>query len=296
MPVRLIDGQPVGALCVMDRVPGTVSDSQVAVLRELGETIQDIIRVARPIASVREKLLHELRRAATNSPFTLQWQPIRKTDSLDIYGHEALIRWTRASGVPALPSDFIPLAESSGLISKIDCAVLWVACAEIATWGNRRKVSINVSTRWFGLSRPMLPRLISKVLDRTGLSPDCLTIELTERLLINDAERALCEMRELKDLGVQLALDDFGVGYSSLSYLEAFPFDLVKLDKAFVAGLGRSTRSESVVKAVIQLGHELGIKLCAEGVETESQLAFLRDQHCDLVQGYLLGRPGQALL
>ncbi len=294
MPVRLLDGQPVGALFVTDKVPGAFSDSQVAVLRGLAETLQGIVRLARPAASARETLLQELRRAAAYSPFTLQWQPITRTDSLETYGHEALIRWTRANGVPTLPDDFIPLAESSGMISKIDRAVLWAACAEMAARRDHRRVSINVSTRWFGLPRPMLPRLISRILDKTGLSPDRLTIELTERVLMN-ADRALREMRELKELGIHLALDDFGTGYSSLSYLEAFPFDLVKMDKAFVAGLGTNARSETIVKAVIRLGHDLGMMLCAEGVETERQLAFLRDQRCDLVQGYLLGRPGQAL-
>ena len=292
MPVRLPDGQPAGALCVLDQVPGAVSETQIAMLREFAKTIEDVLRSNRPAKDDRQTLLQELRHAATDNAFTLQWQPISQAESLRVYGHEALIRWTRSSGVPAKPDDFIPLAERSGLISKIDRAVLWAACAETAARLDRRKVSVNVSARWFGLARPMLPRLVSQVLTRTGLAPDRLTIELTERVLVDNADRALRELRDLKALGVRLALDDFGTGYSSLSYLEAFPFDVVKLDKAFVRGLGSNKRSEAVVKAVIHLGHDLGMMLCAEGVETETQLAFLRDQDCDLVQGYLLGRPG----
>ena len=293
MPVRLPDGQPVGALCVLDQIPGAISDTELAALRAFATSIELILRQHRPAAGERESLLQELRRAAASGAFTLQWQPINRTDSLQVYGHEALVRWTRPNGVPANPDDFIPLAERSGLISKIDRAVMWTACAETSARQDHRRVSVNVSARWFGLARPMLPRLISKVLTRTGLSPDRLTIELTERVLVDNAGRALRELRDLKALGIRLALDDFGTGYSSLSYLEAFPFDIVKLDKAFVRGLGSNLRAEAVVKAVIRLGHDLGMMLCAEGVETERQLGFLRAQSCDLVQGYLLGRPGR---
>ncbi len=293
MPLRLPDGHAAGVLCALDQVPGTLSDFQIAILRELAETVEDIFAEQAPAAGERLTLLQELRRAASAGDFTLQWQPIARARDLQVHGHEALVRWTRPGGVPARPDDFIPLAERSGLIGRIDRAVLWAACTEMASLPDERRLSVNVSARWFGLARPRLPGLIAQVLASTGLSPDRLTIELTERVIVDNPDRALWELRDLKAIGVRLALDDFGTGYSSLSYLEAYPFDIVKLDKTFVRGLGANERSEAVVKAVIRLGHDLGMMLCAEGVETERQLEFLRIHDCDLVQGYLLGRPGR---
>ena len=291
MPIRWKNGQPVGALCVLDQVPGSMSEAQVEVLQKLGQFVEQIIQQPHPLVSERLSILSELRRATELDSFDIEWQPIRRVDTLQVSGYETLIRWTRSNGAIMPPDSFIPLAEGSGLIRKIDRAIINHACSKAALNGPCR-VSVNVSAGWFRTEKPTLSRFIAKTLAATGLPPDYLTLELTERVLVNDASLALRAMRDLKSLGVRLALDDFGIGYSSLSYLAAFPLDILKLDKAFVRGLGSNTMSETVARAILQLGHDLGMSVCAEGVETHQQLAFLREQNCDFVQGYLMGRPG----
>jgi EAL domain-containing protein (putative c-di-GMP-specific phosphodiesterase class I) len=191
---------------------------------------------------------------------------------------------------------FIPLAEASGLIERIDSFVMRAACVEATRWPEAHSISVNVSARWFQNKRPKLSKLVEQALSRSGLLPHRLVIELTERVLIVDPKVALEEMRTLQAMGVHVALDDFGTGYSSLGYIEAFPFGVVKLDKAFVRGLGNSRRAEAVGRAVIRLGHDLGMTIVAEGVENQHQLAFLRQEGCDFVQGYLIGRPGSSVL
>ena len=169
-----------------------------------------------------------------------------------------------------------------------------MACREAAEGKTPNRLSVNVSSRWFHPSRPSLTAAIASVLSRTGLSPERLTIELTERVLINDPDFAASKIAQLKSLGIRLALDDFGTGYSSLSYLKRYPFDVIKLDKGFVSELGTDARAEAVARAVIRLGKDLGMEICAEGVEEQGQLGFLREAGCDLVQGYLIGRPGRS--
>ena len=167
--------------------------------------------------------------------------------------------------------------------------MLRTACAEAASWTEPHKIAVNLSPVQLG--HVDLPRLVHQVLVETGLSPSRLELEITETAMITDMERTTHVLRQLKLLGVSIAMDDFGTGYSSLSTLRAFPFDKIKLDRSFMSELDGGPQSAAIIRAVLALGESLHIPVLAEGVETLEQLAFLRDQGCDEVQGYLLGRP-----
>jgi EAL domain-containing protein (putative c-di-GMP-specific phosphodiesterase class I) len=209
-----------------------------------------------------------------------------------IIGFEALVRWQHPVRGLIPPSDFIPLAEESGLIVPIGEWVLRTACREAASWQGGLQVAVNVSAVQF--RRGNLESLVRDILEETGLEAARLELELTEGVLIEDAAHARSVLEALKSLGVRISLDDFGTGYSSLSYLEAFPLDRIKIDRSFVAGIGRTERSLAIVRAVIGLAHGLNLPVLAEGVETEEQLAALVHEGCDEMQGYLLGRPQPA--
>ena len=167
--------------------------------------------------------------------------------------------------------------------------MLRTACAEAASWTEPHKIAVNLSPVQLG--HVDLPRLVHQVLVETGLAPSRLELEITETAMITDMERTTHVLRQLKLLGVSIAMDDFGTGYSSLSTLRAFPFDKIKLDRSFMSELDGGPQSAAIIRAVLALGESLHIPVLAEGVETLEQLAFLRDQGCDEVQGYLLGRP-----
>lgn len=200
-----------------------------------------------------------------------------------------LLRWIQPDGTFISPAVFIPLAEENGLILPIGEWVLRTACAEAASWTEPHKIAVNLSPVQLG--HVDLPRLVHQVLVETGLSPSRLELEITETAMITDMERTTHVLRQLKLLGVSIAMDDFGTGYSSLSTLRAFPFDKIKLDRSFMSELDGGPQSAAIIRAVLALGESLHIPVLAEGVETLEQLSFLRDQGCDEVQGYLLGRP-----
>ena len=187
------------------------------------------------------------------------------------------------------PGDFIPLAEESGLIVEMGEWILREACREAASWPLPLQIAVNLSPAQF--MHGDVVGLVHSILLETGLAPGRLELEITEGVLIEDFDRGLALLRRLKALGVRISMDDFGSGYSSLSYLQAFPFDKIKIDRAFVINLGRNPQSASIVRAVIGLGHGLEMSIVAEGVETQEQLAFLADAGCDAVQGYFLGKP-----
>ncbi|TLU71905.1 sensor domain-containing phosphodiesterase [Lichenicoccus roseus] len=292
MPLRLPDGQPVGALSVLDHVPGSMSTNEIQTLRAMALQVEDIIRRHRVSSGQRRELLSELRKDMRAGGLFLHWQPIAVAPTLRIVGHEALVRWTRRDGSVLMPDSFIPAAAGSALITDIDRYVLTAACAEVAQANDCGSIAVNISGRWFGAGSRRIAGEVEEVCARTGLDPRRLTIELTEDVPIRDPHRALGELRELKTLGVKLALDDFGTAYSSLNYVEKFPFDVIKLDRAFVRAVGISSRAEVVIQSVVRLAHQLGMMTCAEGVETESQLTFLQSEGADLVQGYFVGRPG----
>jgi diguanylate cyclase (GGDEF)-like protein/PAS domain S-box-containing protein len=240
------------------------------------------------------RVLHQdLSLAIKNGELSLYYQPqavARHTKaSSEVIGFEALARWLHPVRGFVPPSDFIPLAEESGLIVEMGEWILRQACREAASWPLPLQIAVNLSPAQF--MHGDVVGLVHSILLETGLAPDRLELEITEGVLIEDFDRGLALLRRLKSLGVRVSMDDFGSGYSSLSYLQAFPFDKIKIDRAFVMNLGRNPQSASIVRAVIGLGHGLGMSIVAEGVETQEQLAFLADEDCDAVQGYFIGKP-----
>jgi diguanylate cyclase (GGDEF)-like protein/PAS domain S-box-containing protein len=240
------------------------------------------------------RVLHQdLSVAIRNGELSLYFQPQATSgatvEDSEIIGFEALARWLHPVRGFVPPSEFIPLAEESGLIVAMGEWILREACREAASWPKPLQIAVNLSPAQF--VHGDLVSLVHSILLETGLSPGRLELEITEGVLIEDFDRGLALLRRLKALGVRISMDDFGSGYSSLSYLQAFPFDKIKVDRAFVINLGRNPQSAAIISAVIDLGHGLGMSLVAEGVETLEQLAFLADEGCDAVQGYLIGKP-----
>ena len=240
------------------------------------------------------RVLHQdLSVAIKNGELSLYYQPqamARQTVAAsEVIGFEALARWLHPVRGFVPPSDFIPLAEESGLIVSMGEWILREACREAASWSKPLQVAVNLSPAQF--MHGDVVNLVHSILLETGLSPGRLELEITEGVLIEDFDRGLALLRRLKALGVRISMDDFGSGYSSLSYLQAFPFDKIKIDRAFVMNLGRNPQSAAIVRAVIGLGHGLEMSIVAEGVETQEQLGFLAEEGCDAVQGYFLGKP-----
>jgi diguanylate cyclase (GGDEF)-like protein/PAS domain S-box-containing protein len=240
------------------------------------------------------RVLHQdLSLAIKNGELSLYYQPqamARQTVAAsEVVGFEALARWLHPVRGFVPPSDFIPLAEESGLIVEMGEWILREACREAASWPMPLQIAVNLSPAQF--MHGDVVGLVHAILLETGLAPGRLELEITEGVLIEDFERGLALLRRLKALGVRVSMDDFGSGYSSLSYLQAFPFDKIKIDRAFVMNLGRNPQSAAIVRAVIGLGHGLEMSIVAEGVETQEQLTFLADEGCDAVQGYFLGKP-----
>jgi diguanylate cyclase (GGDEF)-like protein/PAS domain S-box-containing protein len=240
------------------------------------------------------RVLHQdLSVAIKNGELSLYYQPqamSRETVAAsEVIGFEALARWLHPLRGFVPPSDFIPLAEESGLIVEMGEWILREACREAASWPMPLQIAVNLSPAQF--MHGDVVSLVHSILLETGLSPGRLELEITEGVLIEDFDRGLALLRRLKALGVRISMDDFGSGYSSLSYLQAFPFDKIKIDRAFVINLGRNPQSAAIIRAVIGLGHGLEMSIVAEGVETQEQLSFLAAEGCDAVQGYFLGKP-----
>ncbi|HTR16164.1 MAG TPA: EAL domain-containing protein [Acetobacteraceae bacterium] len=234
-------------------------------------------------------LEQDLRHAIARNELSLAYQPIFDCAGGAIEGFEALLRWTHPERGPVSPAVFIPAAEHAGLIEGIGEWVLRTACAEAVTWPDSCNIAINLSPLQF--RNPCLPALIAAILKETGLNPERLDLEVTEGVLIEDADRALAMLQAMRAQGVRLSLDDFGSGYSSLSYLSRFPFDTLKIDRSFVQAVNDGPEAAAIVRAMIGLGQTLRRQVVAEGVETEAQREHLRRYNCDKVQGFLLGRP-----
>jgi diguanylate cyclase (GGDEF)-like protein len=234
-------------------------------------------------------LQNDLESAIKCDDLFLHYQPQRKITSGELIGFEALARWQCPKRGIVPPSIFIPVAEESSLILPLGEWVLREACREAASWPVPLTISVNVSAVQFHHGN--LPRLVHEILLESGLSPSRLELEITESVMIGDFSRAVSILCKLKALGVRIAMDDFGSGYSSLSYLHAFPFDKIKIDKTFVSDLLTNRHSLAIVRAVIGLGRSLDVPVLAEGVDAEAQLALLVQEGCDQVQGYLTGRP-----
>ena len=235
----------------------------------------------------------DLRGALASDEFVLHYQPQVTLGSGRISGVEALLRWNRPGYGLLMPGEFLPAAKESGLIPMIDEWVLRHACADAARWHAsglpRIRVAVNLSPR--DLAGRGVLAMITEVLARTGLEAKLLELELTEGDLVEDLESAALVLASLRMLGVRIAIDDFGTGYSSFNYIKSFPVDQLKIDQSFVRDLGAVTQDAAIVRAIIALGHSLGMTVTAEGVETVAQLSTLMGEGCDEIQGYYFSRP-----
>jgi EAL domain-containing protein (putative c-di-GMP-specific phosphodiesterase class I) len=245
-------------------------------------------------ATKRLTLENDLRRAVQKGEMRVFYQPVNELQTGCAVAHEALLRWQHPTRGLIAPTEFIQLAEDTGLILNIGEWVLREACRWANFIGTDRglQVSVNLSPRQF--MDPKLVDLVASVLKDSGLPPRLLELEITESTAMQHTDVTLSTLGKLKQLGVSIAIDDFGTGYSSLSYLKRFPVDKLKIDKSFVAELAHGNDQKAIVAAIIGLAHTLGLRVCAEGVETEAQLEFLQNCGCDFIQGYLCGRPVDA--
>jgi predicted signal transduction protein with EAL and GGDEF domain len=236
----------------------------------------------------RKALEADLRSALQNDELELYYQPLINLHDARLTGIEALVRWHHPTRGLIEPPEFIELAEQTGLIMPIGEWVLKTACAQAAAWPGVR-IAVNLSAVQF--RHADLVSAVRSALERSGLAPGRLELEVTEPILLEDPQESLLTLLQLKDLGVRIAIDDFGTGHSSLGHLRTFPFDKIKIDRSFVRDLDRDRDAEAIIKAVVTLGNGLGTEVCAEGVERVDQLAQLADDGCDEVQGYLLCKP-----
>ena len=241
--------------------------------------------------SRRRELTTDLREAIARGQLSLHFQPLFDADGDTPLAYEALLRWQHPDRGSVPPAEFITLAEECGLIDTLGEWALREACRQAAAWPGRQGVAVNLSVAQFRQGDALVQQ-VQRALADSGLAPDRLELEVTESLLISNTDQALKVLSALQALGVRIAMDDFGTGYSSLAYLWRFPFDKVKIDRSFTCHLGEDERVDLIVGSIVSLAHALRIRVNAEGVETEDQLAALRRQGCDEVQGYLLGRPG----
>jgi len=239
----------------------------------------------------------DLRKAIENKEFELYYQPIVSLDNISILGFEALIRWNHPTQGLVYPDSFISVAEETGLIIPIGRWVLKKACRDLRRWDEQVEsksplfMSVNISSKQF--LRPSLIDDIKAILDETGLSPDKLKLEITETALMEDVHETIPLIQRLKDLGVQIVIDDFGTGYSSMSYLQQLPIDTLKVDQSFISRIENNNDDENrnIVETIVSLALKLGLKVVAEGVETNKQHSVLSQMNCQMAQGYLFSRP-----
>ncbi|MEH6814294.1 MAG: EAL domain-containing protein, partial [Motiliproteus sp.] len=240
-------------------------------------------------AQQRRDLEYALRKALDNDEFVVNYQPIMDLSTGTLVGAEALVRWQRPGVGIVPPSAFIALAEEVGLIVPIGGWVLGEACREAKAWMRDSEfspaVAVNFSSRQF--QHQDVPGLVRDVLQDTGLPPEKLTIEITESLLIEDDERVLQQLQEIRSMGISLSIDDFGTGYSSLSYLKKFPINVLKIDRSFIIDLSNNTEDRALVAGIISMADSLNLKVVAEGVETAEQADFLKSKDCVYAQGFL---------
>lgn len=239
------------------------------------------------------EMMTSLRRALAKGEFTLHYQPKVNLGTGSIVGAEALIRWQPPDGQMISPGQFIPVAEESGLIIPLGEWVLRTACAQACAWQKAGHAAIPVSVNLSPLQmeRGNVVQLVTQVLADTGLAPEYLELEITENVVMREVDKSFAMLAELRALGVKISIDDFGTGYSSLSYLKRFPVNTLKIDQSFVRGVPLDQDNAGIVKAIISLGHTLNLNVLAEGVETPEEYAFLRESHCDEIQGYYRSKP-----
>jgi diguanylate cyclase (GGDEF)-like protein len=269
-------------------------DADVALYRakEAGKNCYVMFESEMNIMHSRHELEMDLQAAIGTDQFFLNYQPIFNLSDMTAIGVEALMRWNHPTRGAVRPDEFIPPLEASGLIIPVGRWVVKEACRQGMRWreaGRDLKVSINASARQ--LDADTLVDDVRSALRESGFPPDMLIIEITETCLMRDAKGTLQQLRALKALGVRIAIDDFGTGYSSLAYLQQFPIDSLKIDRSFIADMGKSAESDTLIRTLIQLGKALNLETLAEGIEEDDQLAQLRGEKCDVGQGYLFARP-----
>jgi diguanylate cyclase (GGDEF)-like protein len=239
--------------------------------------------------SARRFIERELRRALDNKTLDVHYQPIVTADGARIIGVEALLRWTHPERGPIEPGIFVPMAEQCGLMARLGEFALRRALADAKRWP-ALSIAVNVSP--VQMRDPGFVNLVLSVLAETRITPSRVVLEMTEGVLIDNPEEAKRRLDALHAIGVQLALDDFGTGYSSLTYLRSYRFDMLKIDRGFVQGLGKSDEGEAIVRAIVALARALNLKIQAEGIETEEQRVLLRLAGCEDMQGFLFAKPG----
>lgn len=243
----------------------------------------------------RLRLETDLRRAIERQEFRVYYQPIVSLTSGTISGFEALLRWQHPERGLLSPTDFIPLAEETGLIVEIGCWVLFEACRQMQVWRMRypsntlEKISVNLSVKQF--SQADLIEQIAQILDSTGLDACSLVLEITESAIMENGDEANTALSQLRAMGIKLSIDDFGTGYSSLGRLYSFPINILKIDRSFVSPMDANNKNLEIIEIIVTLADKLGMDVTAEGVETQEQLALLRKLNCEYGQGYFFSRP-----
>ncbi|KKZ84193.1 bifunctional diguanylate cyclase/phosphodiesterase [Rhizobium phaseoli] len=269
-----------------------INNTDLALYRaksEIGEKICFFDKKMDDTVRNKRQLAIDLRHALENNQLEVYYQVQTLVSDSSVIGYEALLRWQHPQRGFIPPVEFIPLAEESGLILQLGEWVLRAACSQCSSLGMNIRVAVNLSPVQF--LHPNLPGLVADVLTDTGLRAENLELELTESAIIQDKERTLLQLQQIRKLGVTIALDDFGTGYSSLDTLRAFPFDKIKLDRSFMGEIESSKSARAIIRAVLALGRSLEIPVLAEGIETCDQLAILHAEGCESAQGYLFGRP-----
>ena len=235
----------------------------------------------------------ELHHALERQELQVYYQPQLNLQTNQVIGVEALLRWHHPKRGLISPDQFLPLAEETGLIESLGDWILHTACRQVKMWQNQGldnlNIAVNLSARQF--NQINLRQKLTQILSETALEANYLELELTEDVLVNNSDVALRRLKGLKSLGVTIALDDFGIGYSSLGYLQQFPFDLLKIDPFFICGIDKNEKNRAIVQTIISLAHKLNLKVIAEGVEKQEELDFLSQHQCDIMQGYLFSHP-----
>jgi EAL domain-containing protein (putative c-di-GMP-specific phosphodiesterase class I)/FixJ family two-component response regulator len=241
------------------------------------------------LAQLKTSLYSALKR----EEFLVYYQPQISMNTGKIVGAEALVRWQHHEKGLISPTEFIPVAEKTGFIIPLGEWILETACQQVQAWKNDGfpglRVAVNLSPRQF--HQPDLSSRVAQILEKVGLAPSSLELELTESLMVEDVKSAIATLTQLKNLGISISIDDFGTGYSSLSYLTQYPFDALKIDRSFVRNITDGCRNAAIVKAIIEMAHSLRLEVIAEGVETEAEKDFLWRSECDVMQGYLFSPP-----